>query len=95
MSRSTILAYRCVQWREQIFSLTPSFLQGWESHLRNWRSAFGSNRRCAPGDPSPQKDRHARVGDRAIMIHDLITAIIVTSAAVLASELLVRIWDYF
>ena len=31
----------------------------------------------------------------AAMIHDLITAIMVTSAAVLASELLVRIWDYF
>ena len=29
------------------------------------------------------------------MIYDLITAIMVTSAAVLASELLVRIWDYF
>ena len=31
----------------------------------------------------------------AAMIRDLITAIIVTSAAFLASELLVRIWDYF
>ncbi|MFZ0027177.1 MAG: hypothetical protein WAK72_13400, partial [Pseudolabrys sp.] len=29
------------------------------------------------------------------MIHDLITAIMVTSAAVLASELLVRMWEYF
>jgi hypothetical protein len=29
------------------------------------------------------------------MIHDLITAIMVTSAAVLASELLVRIWEWF
>ena len=30
-----------------------------------------------------------------VMIHDLITAILMTSATVLASELLVRIWDYF
>jgi hypothetical protein len=29
------------------------------------------------------------------MIHDLITGIMVTSAAVLASELLVRMWEYF
>jgi hypothetical protein len=31
----------------------------------------------------------------AAMIHDLITAIMVTSAAVLASELLVRVWEFF
>jgi hypothetical protein len=29
------------------------------------------------------------------MIHDLITAIMVTSAAVLASELLVKVWEWF
>jgi hypothetical protein len=29
------------------------------------------------------------------MIHDLITAFLVAFAAVIASELLTRIWDYF
>jgi len=69
---------------------TPQRLQG--SSLRR------EDDRPKGARPSSVLARRRWVPDpcyAAAMIHDLITAIMVTSAAVLASELLVRIWDYF
>jgi hypothetical protein len=81
-------------FREKHWSLTvmcPAFRCG--RAARSCQHTQNVERPLQPAAPADVLSSHPCYA--AAMIHDLITAIMVTSAAVLASELLGRVWEFF